>query len=338
MPVGQPIRSVALLSAVVGPGRSGTTWVGSMMDSCPDVAYRFEPFHRMALSDARFRDWFQRLKTGDVDEKDIVGIHALLREAHPAISKAPFFAEKSFHQPSFGREQLWPLAKTVDWFGRLYASAFRPEAGTPIVFKEVTFIKPLQALMKRTSVPIVYVVRHPCATVQSDVRGQIQGTMPSSRQRGLKDILMEHAPALAEEFAEVVAGEDVVKRTALLWRCEVETCFAAVCGSPRGMVITYEQLAADAHTNSRSLFEHFGLEQSEQTRRYIDSLYALPTSRAKGTRRTGWGHKYFSIYRNPRIQKDAWIKTMSSEDRHKVESVVKDSPVVGFCAPIGAWQ
>lgn len=308
------------------------------MDSSPEVIYRFEPFHRMAAVEPEFRHWFDKLRNQLVVDEDIPRIYSLLCAAHPLMNKPPFFTDKAYRQATFGRKQIWPLARRLRLAQWIYRSAYSPQPGPPLVFKEVTFIKPIRNLLERTSVPVVYLVRHPCATVDSDVKGQTQGKMPSSRQRGLREILLEHAPALAERFADVVAGSDIVRRTALLWRCEIETCVSIVRQSSNGMVLTYEQLADDAHTHARQLFAHFGLRYGEQTEQFVDYLYSLNSAERKIPRRTGWGDKYFSVYRNPREQKDAWKSTMSAADRKKVEAMVEDSPAVAFCSALGHWQ
>ncbi len=49
---------------ITGPGRSGTTWLGRMMDSYEHCSYKFEPFGRSPL----YREWKNDLESGDVEE------------------------------------------------------------------------------------------------------------------------------------------------------------------------------------------------------------------------------------------------------------------------------
>ncbi|MDJ0687655.1 MAG: hypothetical protein QNJ41_04015 [Xenococcaceae cyanobacterium MO_188.B32] len=35
------------MGALFGLGRSGTTWLGAIVASHPEILYRFEPFHRL---------------------------------------------------------------------------------------------------------------------------------------------------------------------------------------------------------------------------------------------------------------------------------------------------
>lgn len=326
---------MTVLGALVGPARSGTTWAGTIIDSCPDVIYRFEPFHRMAAADPEIREWFDRLKRREVTHSDIPRLYEILRLAHPLTNKAPFFPYKAYQLRRFGRSQMWPLARVLRPLRWIYGRAYTPNAGPPLIFKEVTFVRPVQNLVSDAAIPIVYLVRHPCATVLSEVRGQANGRL--SRQQRLRELLLEQSPWLIEQFPEVVAGKDVVSRTALLWRSEVETCAAEVRASATGMVLTYEELADDAHLHARRMFAHLGIEFGDQTLEFLDRLYCLSSNRALGPRRTGWGKKYFSVYRNPRVEKDSWTRRISNDDRRKVESIVQGSPVIEACAVKGRW-
>jgi hypothetical protein len=325
------------LGALVGPGRSGTTWAGTLVDSSPEVIYRFEPFRRLSSVKPVFRRWFDELKEGRFDASHLKDLYSQLRVAHPYTNKPPFFSEKSYRSFTLGRAPFWPAAKIAPPLARLYEAVYSPEAGPLIVFKEVTFIQPLRNLLASTPVPVVYLVRHPCATVLSEIKGQQHGMMPSGRQAHLGEILHKYSPELASKYQDVVRGSDVVKRIALLWRCEVEMCVPMVVRSARGMLMTYEQLATDTATQARRLLEHFGLDYSAQTEAYVNSLHALQAG-ATAVRRTGWGDRYFSVYRNPAGQHLAWKKTITAEQRKKIESGLDGCEVMEICAKLGQWS
>ena len=321
----------------MGPARSGTTWVGALVDSCPAVVYRFEPFHRLAAVNPSIGELMRKLKEQEVRDADVPAVYSLLLPAHPLTNKAPFFAEKSYPLRTFGRSQLWPLARLVAPIRVIYGAAYTPAPGPPIVFKEVTFVRQLRNLLERTSVPVVYVVRHPCATVLSSLNAPREGEI-SMRHLRVDEALRRNAPELVDRFAHVIDGPDVVGRHALFWRYEVETCVRLVRGSANGLVITYEQLAADAYIHARPLFEHLGLQFGEPTRRFIDKLYELGADgTGRAPRRTGWGDSYYSVYRNPRAQLHSWKNKIRPEDRMTVESIVRDSDSIEYCASLGGW-
>lgn len=326
------------LGALIGPGRSGTTWAGALLNSNPHVLYRFEPFNRMGKVLPEYSDWLRRLKCHEVVMEEIPSLIRLLVKSHPLTDKEPFFP-KSFRQAMFGRRALWLASRLAPSLANLYQTLYTPAAVSHLIFKEVTFVKPLQSLLRCTKVPVVYLVRHPCATVMSDVHGQRSGKMPSGRQKNLRQILLDHDPALAERFPEVWQGSDIVERTALLWRCEVEACLREATKHPdRMMLVTYEQLAEDAHSWSRAMLRHFDVPFDSQTDRFIEQLYGESENPTASPRRTGWGDSYFSVFRNPRLQKDAWKARIAPADRAKIERVMGGSSLIQQCAAMGSWD
>jgi hypothetical protein len=200
----------------------------------------------------------------------------------------------------------------------------------------VTFVKQLRNLLEHTSLPIVYLVRNPCATVLSAMNAPEGGSIASAPLR-LREALRKDAPDFFERYKEVIEGADAVSQRALKWLYEVETCVTIVRKSGSGMVLTYEQLVDDAYTHGATLFRHLGLEFGDATRRFIDGLYAIDSQGTDIPRRTGWGAAYYSVYRNPKDQKDSWKKKMRAEDQMKVESIVQGNDAIEFCASLGGW-
>jgi hypothetical protein len=324
------------VGAIIGPGRSGTTWAGSLVDSCPDVIYRFEPFHRLAKVDAEVAGWLQKLRNQKFREVDLARVYEKLRRAHPLTNKEPFFDEKEYPLRTRGRKLLWPVARLVPPAARAYGALYTPPHGPPLVFKEVTFIKPLQNLLEETTVPVVYVVRHPCATVMSSIGVQMRDGIPA-RVAQLRATLFEHAPDLLDRYKPVLESQDVVSQAALLWRYEVEKCVMLVKRSIRGVIMTYEQLADDALAQSKAMCGHLGVKFGASTERYIDSLHRARALGRSGPRRTGWGSRNFSVYRNPKAQKDSWKKSIAPADRAKIEAIVQGVPALEYCASLGKW-
>jgi hypothetical protein len=324
------------LGAIVGPARSGTTWVGALVDSCPQVIYRFEPFHRLAAVNQAVGVWMAKLKNQEVADADVPAIYSALRPAHPLTDKAPFFPHKAYPLRTFGKRQLWPLARLVAPVSSIYRAAYSPAAGPPLIFKEVTFVRQLRNLLERTSVPVVYLVRHPCATVLSGMNAPKGGSIASEHLR-LRDALRKNAPDMLERYGSVIDGTDLVSQRALMWLYEVETCVALVQKSRHGMIMTYEQLVDDAYLHGEALLRHFGLEIGAPTRRFIDGLYGIDSHGSGKPQRTGWGSAYYSVYRNPGDLKDMWKSKMTAGDRVKVEKVVRDRPAVEYCASLGCW-
>lgn len=325
------------VKAIVGPARSGTTWIGTVINSHPDVVYRFEPFNRLRHCDSKISELSYALKSGKITESQAIEIHTALLKAHPLSDKPPFFNQKSYPLFSVGKNKAWVLSRLLSSFSGLYKVAYSPRKLVPVIFKEVTFVEQFNALLKNTSVPVVYVVRHPCATVLSDFKGQIKQKMPTGRQTVLKTLLKRHSPDLFEQYKNRLEKLTQIEKTALLWRIEVESCVSAAKHSSQGLVISYERFAEDAYTYANQIFEHFGLDFAQETGQFLDRIYSINSPADIPHRSREWGNKFFTIYRNPKTQKDAWKATISSEDRKKIEAIVTDSEVFDFCAALSGW-
>ncbi len=322
--------------AVIGifsSGRSGSTWLGSIFNSHPQVAYRFEPFHRFK-SDARFTPYLTQIKNEQFRDADLPRLYDALLPAHPLLEKPPFFLKENSR--TTGRQPLWIVARKSGLAARIFSRLFTPRGRPPLVFKEISMEAVMASLLKHTSVRVVYLVRHPCATVESVVRGQNKGVMPAGRQGVLASLLEKHDPGLAQRFVPQLDGFGPVERTALLWRIDLETGMAAVRQTDRAMTLIYENLCEDSLTWSKKAFEHVGLQFLKPTQDYLEQLQGLGQDSRAG-RRTDLMNSYFTVMRNPKETKDQWKNRMPAQDQRRVMELVEDSPAFEQCASLGGW-
>lgn len=324
------------LKAIFGAGRSGTTWLGSIVNSHPQVAYRFEPFHRLKSFDAEVRECGRILNEAAISPQDLQRTYTALLKADPLTDKPPFFQKEPPAKP--GKDLLWPVARKLRLAAPLYRLFHTPAAGTPLVFKEVTYERCMANMLQHTAVPVIYLVRHPCGNVMSDVRGQQEGKMPSGRQTVLASLLANHNPALLERYQHRLDEMTVVEKTALLWRIDLEIGMAAIQQYPQqAMVITYEQICDDAHHYVKTIFDHFQLSYAPQTQQFLNALYDVNGAEKQEINKDLMDN-FFTVYRNPSQQKTAWKKKISDQDRHSIEAIVQDSPSFQHLATLGGWD
>ena len=74
------------LFGLFGTGRSGTTWLGTILDAHPDIAYRFEPFHR-AKNDPQLKPLKQRFINGEASDKIAFGKFHVAQHLGEAVDK-----------------------------------------------------------------------------------------------------------------------------------------------------------------------------------------------------------------------------------------------------------
>jgi len=321
------------IMGIFGTGRSGSSWLGSIIDSHPQVAYRFEPFHRLKQNPMIFKAR-QLLESDSLKESDLTLVYNALLPAHPKIERPPFFPKA--YGFVWGKTGLRAPAMKFKGLNLLFKWLYTARRQPPLVFKEVTMEPIMANLLGHTSVPVVYLVRHPCAVVASTMTGQKQGVMLKGRHSILAELLKKHDPQLAAQYAPQVEGMDLLERETLLWRIDVEKGLNAARDHSRALIVLYEALCDDPQAVSKRVFEHFSLDFSVQTVKFLDAL----AHQSQPTRRfMEFGIKpYFSVFHNPAAMKNKWKQNLSTEEQRRVLRLVQDSPAFQFGAALGKWD
>ena len=327
------------LGAIFGASRSGTTWLGTLISSHPDVAYRFEPFHRLAHIQPDVGQSFKILQSPQLSSEHRSQIYHSLLPAYPEIEKPPFFP-KDYQAPlNWGREVTWPFARKMALVGQIFRKLYTPkmaDAQTPtLIFKQVEMVYLIAPLLERLGAPVVYLMRHPCAVVWSRIRGQKDSLMPTGRADGLDKILRESFPELVEKYAGKLKTN--TEKEALLWRLDVEWALSACSNNPKGLPVFYEELVENTLPVVERVFEHFGLSLTQDTVSFIeDSTHTTNDLRQK---RGEIGiNPYFSVFRNSRSVCDKWKEEMPAEDRARVMQIVGDSKAFQMAADRELWS
>jgi hypothetical protein len=319
------------LMGIFGTGRSGSSWLGSIIDSHPRVAYRFEPFHRLRQNPIIIQTQ-QLLESPQLTEADLAKVYQILLPANPSLERPPFFPKK--HALTLGKVWLRPLTLKYRLLSSLFQNLYTPRQSPPLVFKEVTMEPMMANILENTSMPIVYLVRHPCGVVASTVTGQEQGVMPVGRHTVLDKLLQKHDLQLADQYIPRLNKMSWLEKEALLWRMDVEKGVKAVQQHSQALIVIYERLCDDTLAISQQIFQHFGLDFSKQTLQYIEGLQQKTPSRLREV-----GIKsYFSVFRNPALTKDKWKQEMSLENQQRVFQLIQDSAAFQECATLGRWD
>ena len=315
----------APLMGIFGSGRSGSTWLGAIVSSHPDIVYRFEPLHRLAGLDARVRELRGQLSTGQFGPDMLGELYAALLRARPEVEKPPFFAKRDRGSRQLGRSVLWPLARRSATCARAFERLYTPRARPPLVFKEVTSELIMANLLARTAMRVVYLVRHPCGVAHSTLAGQRRGLMPSDRRRVLGDTIRRLDPELPRRLGFDLERATPIEIEALCWRLDAEIGLAAARASANAHIVVYEDLCADPLGVAQGVLGHFGLALTPATRQFIDR-----SMHGSGLGKLAYGEvgvdAYFSVFRDPRATRDRWRHELTADDQARVLHLVEDSP------------
>ncbi len=330
--VDHSLSGSASIGGIFGTSRCGSTWLGAILDSHPDLVYRFEPFSRAKQNPAARK--LRTIVESDVEEGSWKKLYYTLLDANPSVDKPPFFKKTFNLKLKPGRKFLWAAAKRVPGFSPIYKLFYTPSENPAIVFKEVNKERYMSTLIDDFNVPVVYLMRHPCGVTWSHLKGQEIGVMLSNREDDLQQRLDEHHPGLLDEIG--IQYEDLTKpqKRALLWRISVEDGLKHT--EKKSVIpIVYENLCHDPLPGVRQVFEHFGLSVPEQTEEFLkESSQESMMSRIKHGEMS---NAYFSVFRNSSEMANKWCDQMPKEWWPDIKKVIESSPAYQFGLEHGNW-
>ncbi len=335
--IDSPLRSAesgsvdGSLGAIFSAGRSGSTWLGSVVSSHPDIDYRFEPILRLRETPAfaelerELRHPTRALEVGD--------FFAALQGADPRVVKPPFLHAGEPGLRPAARGVLWAAARSSSKLSDRFARGLAAEPGANIVFKEVDRLYALNAVVQLPQISLVYLMRHPVAVVASHLKGSGLGLMPEGLAESLINTLADHA-----ELAHYLDRIDTLSSAqveALLWRARTERSLAAVETCPSSTVVFYEGLIAEPFIGAELALNALGFDMCDATRQFV----ATTVSGASRWRRLSYGelpvNSYFTVFRTPRPSD--WRAAAEPELIAQVLDIVESSPAYERGMASGHW-
>jgi Sulfotransferase domain len=314
--------------AIFGTGRSGTTWLGAIVDSHQDVLYRFEPFHR-AKSNQQLQQHWAKVKAGTANNQDLHTIAQVLRKPNPHLERPPFFPKRSGILK--GKVSLNRISNKIPPLKPLYNTLYRSPKAARLVFKEVSMEAELRNLASSGAVPIIYIIRHPAACVASMLKGISTGTMPDGRAKAALELARDRSPSLYERFADRKDDLTLEERLALVWCADTDWALEACEQADSVHFVVYENLCRSTREEVIKVFDHLGLSFDPQTQAFIQAA-TQETHHERGV------NPYFSVYRNPLKAMNSWKTALSPDQINKVHHICQFSKANQRFADCWDWN
>ena len=254
-PSGRPI-------AIVGNGRSGTSWIGSTFGQAPDVIYYREPCNPR--------------RTGITD--DTVWSRCVPPHGQDAYFERYLSAAFAGSSPQYtiSARQLIHYATTP----------YR------IVVKEVATFPSVEWMHARWNPEILIVVRHPCGCARSVYKAGIYVHEAERLARiAHDDYIREQLGDLAEH---AMTASTPLEISSAIWAIKNYVVLKAMERHPDWHVVRYEDVCADPVDTFRTLFHTYGLNWSDGMEHWIESTTqhdvpgAYSTSRITAHRVGAW--------------------------------------------------
>lgn len=302
----------------MGSGRSGTTLVGKLLDSHPDVLYRHEPDSVLVDADIPFLpNAGQRALHLAAARRYLA---RLIEVRAPKVAARPPSFAKSWRRPgaSLAHRAAAHAALALERVKALPVPDLIEPARRGAV---VPAIKSVNSLCRTRlfheawpEARIVHVIRHPCAVIASRLAGIGKGLMRPN--------VYLSATFAMDEARRYPFGESEMRRRPLeqqmayQWMVHNDKVHAETKGIEACMLLRHETLCRSLAEGAQALFAHCGLAWNPQTEAFVARLDSLGQ---------GGGARYFSIMRNPAAGLDRWKERLGAAQIRGLAGVLAHS-------------
>jgi hypothetical protein len=304
---------------LLGEPRSGTTWVGKIIDSHPDVVYRHEPDltrHEPVLpfviDDQDTARYIEPMRKHFTD--------LLTTPTLKSVGQQPLFP-KSYYPPGIRTLRtgltaaLMGLRSAANWraLNDLYIPDLMWPSGRPhlrFVLKSIAAAGRVAVLRQAfPNAKIILLLRHPCGHVRSVMEGRRRSmfepddmvksiaTMPNAKRYGLTTCSLRSASDL-----ELVTWR---------WALRTERTLNVLTRSDNCYVVHYEAICENPLVETVALFEFIGLNLHPQTERFIRDSTGY-----KGNER------YYRVFRDTNATVNRWRNELSDDEKAAIVSIV----------------
>lgn len=306
-----------------GMPRSGTTWLGKILDSHPDTVYFHEPDSCIKLHDMPLvADMGDAVKWESMLESYVNSLLDIHRTKVRA--KLPVF-HKSYYSPiRYGLHYLNVMtAKAATRFFHEFPVYpfidYRKVPQLRPVWKSIESAGRLGVILRAlTRAHAAYVVRHPCGYVASVLKGESQGrfnsAVYSSEDYGIFEMLLQ--TKYAEEMnlsLDRLRELAPVERLAWRWVLFNEKVLDDTLELERCTVFRYEDACEDPVGTMRKVFASLQLPWHQQTEQFIKSSTA------------GNDSGYYSVVKDPKQSAMKWKKQLAASDVDRILEIARGS-------------
>jgi len=299
---------------IFGSPRSGTTWLGKIFDSHPEVRYLHEPEIALPPQVPQFpkdMNWKQ-LTPGLVKSVEAWKYTSDLR----TCGTLPVFRKSTEGVLGHGyrKGQVFlgkSIEKLIPTLSRCF-SVRKPPVGCDQLFVIKTVNLLGRAGLFMHALPdarCVFLVRHPCGQIASVLRGLRKDGNVSS----LSYSAIPTSPLGERERVSLGALEQAgaLERLAWKWAAFNDAAYKDVRNNPRSVFVRYEDVTARPMDMVGELFSKIGLSWDSQVEGFIGS-----SVRARGSSRR------YSLKRNPQQAAQRWKGELQDDEVSQIREIV----------------
>ncbi len=243
---------------VTGIHRSGTTWIGKMLSTSPDVVYIHEPSNPCiskmfpGICSAKFSYWYEYI-TNDNELNYRRSIHNTLNFNY------------DLNQQILNNTCFRDLKRTFQEYWHFHQS--KSKKLTPLIKDPFTLFS-AEWLAKEFDMNVLVSVRHPAAFISSIKRLDWNYDFSHFLQQPL--LMKDHLYPFEEEMIEYSRKPTtLIEQGCLIWKIIYTTVNQYIKKHPDWIYIRYEDIAREPIPNFANIFSQLKLNFSESVKNTV---------------------------------------------------------------------
>lgn len=308
--------------------RSGTTWIGKILNSQPDTLYRHEPDSWGLLNEVpllpRIEQAMQYSQAVNEFIESIPRMHQTKVSATLPFFRQNYLSPTQFHLHRMSNVSSLFLARFLGEVSMPQFVDYQAKNDVHLIWKSVESLGRLGVIVRvAKDCRAVHLLRHPCGYISSVLRGETRkkftDTLPTSEDYNLLEMLMQTEQAKVHQLRlDQLRKMSHVERLAWRWVLVNEKAHDDTYGSENCITALYEDFCNDPEGSARRIFQFTGLEWHPRVEKFLlDS-----TTRDRSA--------YYSIFKDPKKSANKWRFELSAHDISAIMRIAEKSKVGRF--------
>jgi hypothetical protein len=308
--------------AIVGLPRSGTTWVGKLVDSAADVLYLHEPDYLKRIPSLPFvsqchdamiwEPFFERYLS---ELTSCCGSRSVLKRPQFPKSYCSSFSDRLKAKLWSAKLRAEQLSSRLGWAARTFSFPSGFDKASVLVWKTVEQTGNIGTMLR--AIPwqlVVHVIRHPCGYIDSIQRGESSKRLQMRVAAGEDPGLFEWCcrTTVAKELSISLSDWPKLKpheRLAWIWLLLNEQAARDGESSTNYLPLYFDRHCLDPIESTATLFKQLGIDFDEQSK-----AFAASSSRTDS-------NGYFAVNRQSSTVPKRWEKTLSPQVVREILSI-----------------
>lgn len=312
------------LVLLFGLPRSGTTWIGKILDSSPRTIYKHEPDTDIKMNGIPH---YPHLEDFSEYHQTLNSYLKQVKQANSAfvVGKLPLFKKGYLN---LATNKVLKLSIYVSKVCKKYFSINVPILSmvsrntflnNSLVWKSIESVSRLGVLADVfPQAKITLIIRHPCGHILSYIKGTEMKKMHVVNGDSVDEKVWNRRLSTKQAKSYGLTLDKIKKMNKIeelswIWVISNEEAITALEGNLNAQILYYDDFCAEPLKASKSLFKFSGVDWSEQSEAFVMESIARSDQ------------EYFSVYKTPLVVANKWRTTLQKEHIETIRNIISQS-------------